>query len=300
MKHLLYASMLLGCLALSSCAKESLSPELFENHRAEETHVVKLSLGANFRAFDKEALSDIADAGFRALERQELQFEVTDGKGKWMLDDQGKPTTIPSKRAHLDKDDLQDKAANLKFFVQVRKTSDKSLVGSLYKAWEYKSRNTTDWRLNGDDIPLTGVTPGTDALQVRVVVGGDLDAEAKKIVIGKPEYQELDLSKETKVSLPVPFASDWVDLNYDAASSLYTTVGDAKITLKPLGTLLVTTVRSTLKDKTASLTGIRYVSNALAFQGEFTLDGSDAISFKAVGGRPYTTEVTQDTFYEIV
>ena len=80
MKHLLYASMLLGCLALSSCAKESLSPELFENHRAEETHVVKLSLGANFRAFDKEALSDIADAGFRALERQELQFEVTDGK----------------------------------------------------------------------------------------------------------------------------------------------------------------------------------------------------------------------------
>lgn len=300
MKHLLYASMLLGCLALSSCAKESLSPELFENHRAEETHVVKLSLGANFRAFDKEALSDIADAGFRALERQELQFEVTDGKGKWMLDDQGKPTTIPSKRAHLDKDDLQDKAANLKFFVQVRKTSDKSLVGSLYKAWEYKSRNTTDWSLNGDDIPLTGVTPGTDALQVRVVVGGDLDAEAKKIVIGKPEYQELDLSKETKVSLPVPFASDWVDLNYDAASSLYTTVGDAKITLKPLGTLLVTTVRSTLKDKTASLTGIRYVSNALAFQGEFTLDGSDAISFKAVGGRPYTTEVTQDTFYEIV
>ena len=259
-----------------------------------------MSLGAGIKLFDRKVVSEDAAGGFRALERQNLQFEIKDGDGKWVLNEDGTSTTTPSKRGHLDTEDLAaNKAANLKFFVQVRKASDKSLVGSLHKAWEYKSRNTNDWRLNGDDISLTGVTPGTDDLQVRIVVGGNLDAENQKIVIDQPEWQELDLSQTNKVSLPVPFASDWIDLSYDAAKQLYTTVDDAKITLKPLGTLLVTTVRSSMKDKAASLTGIRYVTNALAFQGEFSLTGDDKMPFTAIGGHPYQTEVTKDMFYEI-
>ena len=258
-----------------------------------------MSLGAGIKLFDRKVVSEDAAGGFRALERQNLQFEIKDGDGKWVLNEDGTSTTTPSKRGHLDTEDLNAKAANLKFFVQVRKASDKSLVGSLHKAWEYKSRNTNDWRLNGDDIPLTGVTPGTDDLQVRIVVGGNLDAENQKIVINQPEWQELDLSQTNKVSLPVPFASGWIDLSYDAAKQLYTTVDDAKITLKPLGTLLVTTVRSSMKDKAASLTGVRYVTNALAFQGEFSLTGDDKIPFTAIGGHPYETEVTKDMFYEI-
>ena len=285
MKHLFYATLFLGCLTLSSCSKDSLSPEVDGIHRAKgETHVVKLSLDAGFTTFDKQALPDVASSTFRALERQELQFEIKDGDNKFIVGDNGQNTSMPSKRGHIDTEDLKGKAANLKFFVQVRKAEDQTLVGSLYKAWEYKSRNTNDWRLNGDDIPLTGITPGTDNLQIRIVVGGNLDAENKKIVINQPEWQELDLSQTNKVTLPVPFVSDWIDLNYDAATQLYTTVDDAKIMLKPLGTLLITTVRSSMKDKTASLTGIRYVTNALAFQGEFSLTGADEIPFKAKGG----------------
>lgn len=300
MKHLFYATLFLGCLTLGSCSKDSLSPEVDGIHRAKgETHVVKLSLDAGFTAFDKQALPDVASSTFRALERQELQFEIKDGDNKFIVGDNGKDTNMPSKRGHLDTEDLKGKAANLKFFVQVRKKEDQTLVGSLHKVWEYKSRNTNDWRLNGDDIPLTDVTPGDDELQIRIVVGGNLDAAKKKIVIDKPEWQELDLSQTNKVTLPVPFASDWIDLSYDAATQLYTTVDDAKIMLKPLGTLLVTTVRSSMKDKTASLTGIRYVTNALAFQGEFSLTGEDKIPFTAKGGHPYVTEVTKDTFYEI-
>lgn len=300
MKHLFYATLFLGCLTLSSCSKDSLSPEVDGIHRAKgETHVVKLSLDAGFTAFDKQALPDVASSTFRALERQELQFEIKDGDNKFIVGDNGRDTKMPSKRGHLDTEDLKGKAANLKFFVQVRTKEDQDLVGSLYKAWEYKSRNTNDWRLNGDEISLAGVIPGEDDLQIRIVVGGNLDDEKEKIVVDKPEWQELDLSQTNKVTLAVPFASDWIDLNYDEATQLYTTVDDAKIMLKPLGTLLVTTVRSSMKDKTASLTGIRYVTNALAFQGEFLLTGADKIPFQAKGGHPYVTEVTKDTFYEI-
>ena len=304
MRNGLYVLVAMGCLAFSSCSKDSLGLDSAIEQRAATTQVVKMSLGAGIKLFDRESVSEDEAGGFRALERQNLQFEIRDGSNKFIVGDNGQNTSMASKRGHMDKEDLKGKAANIKFFVQIRKKSDKSLVGSRYGTWLYRTWNNgatsaTDWRLDGQEIALTGVTPGTDELQVRVVAGGNLDADAKKINIDKPEYQEIDLSKTNKVSLPVPFASKWIDLSYNAAKSQYTTVGDSTIKLKPLGTLLVTTVRSSMSNKTVSLTGVRYVTNALAFQGEFSLDGSDDIPFKAVGGHPYTTEVTQDTFYEI-
>ena len=295
----IYTLIALGFLAFSSCSKDSLGLDSAKEQRAATTQVVKMSLGAGIKLFDREVVSEDAAGGFRALERQNLQFEIRDGDNKFIVGDDGQNTDMPSKRGHIDTEDLKGKAANLKFFVQVRTKQDQELVGSLYQTWEYKSRNTNDWRLNGVDIPLIGVDPNEDELQVRVVVGGNLDVEDHKIIIDKPEWQELDLSQTNKVSLPVPFASDWIDLSYDDAKSQYTTVDDEKIMLKPLGTLLITTVRSSMKDKTASLTGIRYVTNALAFQGEFRLTAADNIPFTANGGHPYVTDVTKDTFYEI-
>ena len=295
----IYTLIALGFLAFSSCSKDSLGLDSAVEQRAATTQVVKMSLGAGIKLFDREVVSEDAAGGFRALERQNLQFEIRDGVNKFIVGDNGQKTNMPSKRGHMDTEDLSTKAANLKFFVQVRTKEGHILVGSLYQTWEYKSRNTNDWRLNGVDIPLTGITPGSEDLQIRIVVGGNLDAEHKKIVIDQPEWQELDLSQTNKVTLPVPFASDWIDLSYDDAKSQYTTVDDEKIMLKPLGTLLITTVRSSMQDKAASLTGIRYVTNALAFQGEFSLIGSDNIPFTPKGGHPYQTEVTKETFYEI-
>ena len=294
MKKGLYVLAAVACLLLSACSKEGI--DSVAGQSAGATREVKMSLGAGIQLFGRDEVSEDEAGGFKALEEQRLLFEIKDGNNKFILGDNGKSTGIPSKRGHIETEDLKGKAANIKFFVQVRKKNTTTIVGKLYQKWDYQSRNTTDWRLNGVDIPLTGVTPGTDELQVRVVAGGNLDAENGEIVIPKPEYQELDLSKSNKISLPVPFVSDWIDLHYDGAQ--YTTVGDAKITLKPLGVLLITTVRSTMREA-VSLTGVRYVTNALAFQGKFTLDGSDNVPFKAEGGNPFTTDVTEDTFYEI-
>ena len=295
MKKGLYVLAAVACLLLSACSKEGIDSVAGQGGGA--TREVKMSLGAGIQLFGRDEISEDEAGGFKALEEQRLLFEIRDGNNKFILGDNGKSTGIPSKRGYIETEDLKGKAANIKFFVQVRKKNTTTIVGSLYRKWDYQSRNTTDWRLNGVDIPLTGVTPGTDELQVRIVAGGNLDAEKGEIVIPKPEYQELDLSKSNTISLPVPFVSDWINLHYDGAQ--YTTVGDAKISLKPLGVLLITTVRSSMREN-VSLTGVRYVSNALAFQGKFTLDGSDNVLFKAEGGKPFTTDVTEDTFYEII
>lgn len=294
MKKGLYVLAAVACLLLSACSKEGI--DSVAGQSAGATREVKMSLGAGIQLFGRDEISEDEAGGFKALEEQRLLFEIRDGNNKFILGDNGTNTDIPSKRGYIETEDLKGKAARIKFFVQVRKKNTTTIVGKLYQKWDYQSRNTTDWRLNGVDIPLTGVTPGTDELQVRVVAGGNLDAEKGEIVIPNPEYQELDLSKSNKVSFPVPFVSDWIDLRYDGAQ--YTTVGDAKIKLKPLGVLLITTVRSTMREN-VSLTGVRYVSNALAFQGKFILDGSDNVSFTASGAHRFQTEVTEDDFYEI-
>ena len=303
MKYRLYTLITLCGLFLSSCSKETLGNEASIEQSEGKTQTVKMSLGAGFTAFNREGLEESPESELKALERQNIQFEITDGKNKFILNDDGGKSSDRSKRGHVDTEDLKAKAANIKFYVQVRKKNTTTIVGSLHRTWVYGTWNNdgtyvTDWRLNGVDIPLRDVNPGTDELQVRVVAGGSLDTDQGKILITEPEYKVLDLSKTNQVSLPVPFVSNWIDLSYNAAKAQYTTVNDAKIKLKPLGVLLVTTVRSSMAQPT-SLTGIRYVSNALAFQGEFTLDGSDNVPFTAVGGRKFTTDVTEDSFYEV-
>lgn len=234
----------------------------------------------------------------RAIETQSFQYLITDGVNKFLLKEDGKPdTSTPSKRGHLDHAALVAQGSALKFYLQVRKKSDKSLVGNRYGKWEYASRGTTGWRLNGAELTITGVNPATDALQARVVIGSNLDVENSRIVVPAPIYKELDLSSENKVSIPVPYASEWVDLTYDSAKQLYATAGDASIKLRPLGVLLVTTVRSTMKQQ-VSLTGVRYVTNALAFQGEYNLTGDDQIPFKGIGLK-HTMGITGDVFYSV-
>ena len=203
MKKGLYVLAAVACLLLSACSKEGIDSVAGQGGGA--TREVKMSLGAGIQLFGRDEIREDEAGGFKALEEQRLLFEIKDGDNKFILGDNGKSTGIPSKRGHIETEDLKGKAANIKFFVQVRKKNTTTIVGKLYQKWDYQSRNTTDWRLNGVDIPLTGVNPGTDELQVRVVAGGNLDAENGEIVIPKPEYQELDLSKSNKISLPVPF-----------------------------------------------------------------------------------------------
>lgn len=287
---------LLALLSLAACQSQEPEP-LHPTSAPEQTLSAGLELGAQISLFDREAL--IEESSTRAVERQQYDFLITDGENKYIIGDNGRNTNMPSKRAHLDRQKLEEQAATLKFYVQVRRKSDKSIVGKLYSKWEYKSRNTKDWRLNGADISLTDVTPGTDELEVRVVVGGDLDAATGRIEVKQPVYEEIDLSAaKPTVKMPVPFASDWQALHYDAAKRQYTTEGDALIKLKPLGVMIISTVRSTMSEQ-MQVSGLRYVTNALAFVGHYDLDGADKLRFVGEGNK-MTIQLTQDTYFSQV
>lgn len=280
-------------LLLSACSKDhdlGTSADARKDTHKVTTHI---SLGAEVGT---PAPVEQEGETFRAIDRQSFQYTISDGENKFVLQDNGQPNrNRPAKRGHLDMDALRQAGNSLKFFLQVRKVSDKSLVGSRYGTWEYGTRNTTNWRLNGANLTLTGVTPGTDALEVRVVIGGDLDPVTAKIHVDNPVYQELDLSSTNKVTVPVPYASKWMTLSYDAAKQLYYIPNDETIKLKPLGVLLITTVRSTMTNG-ASLTGVRYVTNALSFVGEFDLTGADNIPFTG-SGEKHTMPITGDVYY---
>lgn len=298
MKNLMKLTLLLcsALLLLSACSADAPSTNPQPTHE-EQPITARLSLGLHIQPYHP-ATSEEGKA-FRVLETQSFQYVISDGQNKYVLKDDGTPeTSMPSKRGHLDREELVAHAAQLKFYLQIRRKADKQLVGSRYGTWEYASRNTKDWRLNGERLTLSGVNPTTDALQIRVVIGGKLDTDQNKILVEKPIYEELDLSKTTKISLPVPYASGWVDLTYDAANQLYSTKDNAKIKLSPLGAILVTTVRSTMTEG-ASLTGVRYVTNALAFEGELNLTGEDKIGFVGKGEK-HTMPITDDVYYSTV
>lgn len=236
----------------------------------------------------------------RSAEVGTLPFRIEDGVGHFLWDDEGKPTTTPSKRARLDRDSLAKKAAQVKFLIQVRK--GKAIVGQYFGPLTYVPSSSHPWRLNELDMPLTDVAPG-DKLEVRAVAGGSIDAEARELRLDKPAYAVAD--GNGTVQLPVPYASDWMPMRYDAAKKRYVLTSSngadatqAPLRLKPLGMLLVSTLRREDNPilEGVSVSGLRYVTNALMFQGRYKLDGADSLSFSNTG-ESRVMPVTDETFY---
>lgn len=294
MRNGLYVLVAMGCLAFSSCSKDSLGLDSAIEQRAATTQTVKMSLGLNINP-DREN-EDIVESGdkFKAFDTQNSKIKIKDGLNKFIIDDTGKNTSTPSKRGHIDMEDLQAQAANIKFYLQIRKGNQ--IVGSDYATWEYNSRGKKVWRLNGKNINLTGVTPGTDKLEARVVAGGNLNVADNKLEV--PSYISKVVEGDSEVEFPIPYASDWLELSYDASNSLYTIKDDAQIKLKPLGILVVTTFRRENKGELngASLTGVRFVTNSLYFKGHYTLDASDKVQFTSTDEQ-IKTPILDDVYY---
>jgi hypothetical protein len=294
MRNGLYVLVAMGCLAFSSCSKDSLGLDSAIEQRAATTQTVKMSLGLNINP-DREN-EDIVESGdkFKAFDTQNSKIKIKDGLNKFIIDDTGKNTSTPSKRGHIDMEDLQAQAANIKFYLQIRKGNQ--IVGSDYATWEYNSRGKKVWRLNGKNINLTGVTPGTDKLEARVVAGGNLNVADNKLEV--PSYISKVVEGDSEVEFPIPYASDWLELSYDASNSLYTIKDDAQIKLKPLGILVVTTFRRENKGELngASLTGVRFVTNSLYFKGHYTLDASDKVQFTSTDEQ-VKTPILDDVYY---
>ena len=235
MKYKLYTLLVLGCLFFSSCSKETLGNEASTEQAEGKTQTVKMSLGLDISPDRDDVDVDEAGDKLKAFDTQNSKIKIKDGINKFIIDDKGNNTSTKSKRGHIDKQDLHEQAAHVKFYLQIRKGNQ--IVGSDYATWEYNSRGKKVWRLNGKNINLTGVNVGTDRLEVRVVAGGNLNVTDNKIEV--PDYVSKVIEGDTEVEFPIPYASDWFELSYDASKTLYTIKNDAQITLKPLGILLV-------------------------------------------------------------
>ena len=294
MRNRLYVLVAMGCLAFSSCSKDSLGLDSAIEQRAATTQTVKMSLGLDISP-DRENV-DVDEAGdkLKAFDTQNTKIQIRDGLNKFIIDDKGKNTSTRSKRGHIDMEDLQAQAANIKFYLQIRKGNQ--IVGTDYATWEYNSRGKKVWRLNGKNINLTGVNIGTDKLEVRVVAGGNLNVADNKIEI--PDYISKVIEGDTEVEFPIPYASDWLELSYDASKTLYTIKNDAQILLKPLGILIVNTFRRENNGNLngVSLSGVRYVTNSLYFKGYYTLDASDLVPFTSTDEQ-VKTPVLDDVYY---
>ena len=294
MRNGLYVLVAMGCLAFSSCSKDSLGLDSAIEQRAATTQTVKMSLGLNINPNREN--ENIVESGdkFKAFDTQNSKIKIKDGLNKFIIDDKGNNTSTPSKRGHINMEDLQAQAANIKFYLQIRKGNQ--IVGSDYATWEYNSRGKKVWRLNGKNINLTGVTPGTDKLEARVVAGGNLNTAENKLEV--PSYISKVVEGDSEVEFPIPYASDWLELSYDASNSLYTIKDDAQIKLKPLGILVVTTFRRENKGELngASLTGVRFVTNSLYFKGHYTLDASDKVQFTSTDEQ-VKTPILDDVYY---
>lgn len=296
MRYSAYVLLLLGSLTLGSCSKDGASSEPKVEQNRSTIHA-KLSLDLAINP-DREDIpivnpNDPASAA-RAIDERTSKIKVRDGLNKFVIGDDGKNTSTRSKRAHIDMENLHADAANIKFYLQIRKGN--TIVAKDYATWEYNSRGKKVWRLNGKNITLTGVTPGTDQLQVRVVAGGKLNVVDNRIEVPAPIYQVVE--GDSEVEFPVPYASDWLDLSYDATQGLLLVKDDAQIKLKPLGILLVTTFRRENKGELngVSLTGVRYVTNSLYFQGYYTLDASDQVPFTSTDEQAKTPTL-DDVYY---
>ena len=294
MKYKLYTLLVLGCLFFSSCSKETLGNEASTEQAEGKTQTVKMSLGLDISPDRDDVDVDEAGDKLKAFDTQNSKIKIKDGINKFIIDDKGKNTSMKSKRGHIDMQDLHEQAANIKFYLQIRKGNQ--IVGSDYATWEYNSRGKKVWRLNGKNINLTGVNVGTDKLEVRVVAGGNLNVTDNKIEI--PDYVSKVIEGDTEVEFPIPYASDWFELSYDASKTLYTIKNDAQITLKPLGILLVNTFRRENNGNLngVSLSGVRYVTNSLYFKGYYTLDASDLVPFTSTDER-VKTPILDDVYY---
>lgn len=294
MKYKLYTLLALSCLFFSSCSKETLGNEASTEQAEGKIQTVKISLGLDISTDRVNVDVDEAGDKFKAFDTQNTKIQIRDGLNKFIIDDKGNNTSTKSKRGHINMQDLHAQAANVKFYLQIRKGNQ--IVGSDYATWEYNSRGKKVWRLNGKNINLTGINIGTDKLEIRVVAGGNLNVTDNKIEV--PDYVSKVIEGNTEIEFPIPYASDWVELSYDSVKTLYTTKNDAQIILKPLGILLVNTFRRENNGNLngVSLSGVRYVTNSLYFKGYYTLDASDLVPFTSTDEQ-VKTPILDDVYY---
>lgn len=322
----------LGLLCLVLCllvsCQRSEAPEPSSPEAPGQTALT--SLEVSFEGFDSSSTRPSGCA--RALstptgDAVTVDVLVEDGS-TYIRTDSRTPSTVKSKWAHVDHSQFAQRP-RVKMLLLLRKAGTNNVTYN-YLDWEYYeepaaagSSAQPRGRYRVINVPVelpSGFAPG-DVLHGRVVFGGVYDATTHRVHVPSGLYEELDLSTESKVSLPIPFASGWSLMNLERGrlQFVYNSFGSTNqyFVLRPVGALVTTTLRNTSSED-VTLQGLDIQTNSL-HMGQVALDFSSGelytspVSFSTsgyssltVGQLPTSTQVgayempvSGDTFYRM-
>lgn len=228
--------------------------------------------------------------------RGDVQIIVEDGMS-YILTDERKPSSVKSKWAHINRNSQGKKGTEkMKMLLVIRSKADTTDVAVTPLEWDYYD-NTVPVTVGGQLIPqpryrivnqevnVPASAKNGGAIEARVLAGGYYDKDDKKIRVpaGMTEVIDLGGKNNAMVPMPIPFISPWYDVQADPNKTLqfsrntFATEGSDRIKdsqnyfrLKPLGTLVTTTLRNT-SDQDVTIDGIDIQTNALHL-GEVEID----------------------------
>lgn len=285
----LFKPALLACaalFALASCSAEQ-EPQASQNISSGPGEIVKVSLSVAPPTYDGVSFSEPEDAtsGAKALgwnDTNGFPFKVVDATKTFVKSSENDGNETGSQRAKLPKVDQETlKAENpTREILMILRKQGNSEYAFAQQEWRYNAQIGA-YEIKGVDVTLPaswGTVTASDRIFARVVTGAKFNATNKTLEVDE-HLTELDLSRDNTVRAQVPFASDWVSLERDAAGQLWvsqkTPVADGavhnnRMTFKPLGSLILLSFRNTGRTP-VTFSKIRLLTNAQVFAGKYDL-----------------------------
>ena len=275
--------LLVGGAFTTSCSNEILSTQQVDN----TPHAFTLKLSAGLGAVQAEELGEVDnpnDTRAGAIDETfSFNYRIIDGNVK-MTGDNARPTNVPQKTGQLNRELFIKLNPTVKLLTVVRAKNRKSQVYYDYSEWTYDK--LSDLYIKDHlSIPLSAGFTLSDEIEVRLAVGGNMkmSEDGRTCTIGMHDnlYKQINLGDKTateNIEMPIPYVSGWESLEYDGGTSQMVFANDEKkAILKPQGVLFLVTLRNNMEED-LNMSGIRIVSNAIDFEGDFIL-GADNIQF---------------------
>lgn len=272
--------LLVGGAFTTSCSNEILSTQQVDN--TPRAFTIKLSAGLG--AVQAEELGEIDnpnDTRAGAIdETVKLNFKIIDGTRK-MTGDNGFDTNVPQKTGKLNRDLFIAQHPKIKLLTVLRAKNRKSQVYYDYSEWTYDKLSNL-YIKDYLSIPLSAGFQLSDEIEVRLALGGRIkvseDGKTCSIDMYNNLYKQIDLSDAAatqNIEMPIPYISGWEDLRYEESNAqMMLANNEQKVMLNPQGVLFLVTMRNNM-NQDLSVKGLRIVSNALDFEGEFHLEGDN-------------------------
>lgn len=175
-----------------------------------------------------------------------------------------------NKQARLDNNTLIKMQPTIKMLLLLRKKGD-TKVSYNYKTWTYNATKNR-YELNGELVDLPEGVTTADDIEGRLFAGGYYDEATHTMRVPAGLGQVIDMDSPN-VTLPIPFASSWVNMTKGSLSVNYNSSNNNVFNLYPVGVLMTTTLRNTSKEN-LSIAGVDVQSNALNF-GEIAFKLTD-------------------------